>query len=132
MTIADTLSRAYTTDNATDKMEEELECAVHLILDTCASEIWLQEIKEATCKDQSMQKLKNHIRYGWPEVQSQVPEEIRDYRDLRDQLSEADEILLKGEKLIIPPNLRGNMLDQIHMGHMGITKCSQRAREVMF
>ena len=56
MTIADTLSRAYTTDNATDKMEEELECAVPLIHDTCASEIWLQEIKEATCKDQSMQK----------------------------------------------------------------------------
>ena len=132
MTIADTLSRAYTTDNTTDKMEEELECAVHLILDTCGSEIWLQEIKEATCKDQAMQKLKNHIQYGWPEVQSQVPEEIRDYWHLRDQLSEADEILLKGEKLIIPPNLRGNMLDRIHIGHMGITKCSQRAREVMF
>ncbi|KAL5510119.1 hypothetical protein EMCRGX_G005608 [Ephydatia muelleri] len=95
-------------------------------------EIWLQEIKEATCKDQAMQKLKNHIRYGWPEVQSQVAEEIRDYWHLRDQLSEADEILLKGEKLIIPQNLRGNMLDRIHIGHMGITKCSQRAREVMF
>ena len=132
MTIADTLSRAYTTDNTTDKVEEKLECAVHLILDTCGSEIWLQEIKEATCKDQAMQKLKNHIRYGWPEEQSQVPEEIRDYWDLRDQLSEADEILLKGEKLIIPQNLRGNMLDRIHIGHMGITKCSQRAREVMF
>lgn len=61
MTIADTLSRACTTDNTTGKMEEELECAVHLILDTGVSEIWLQEIKEATCKDQSMKKLKNHI-----------------------------------------------------------------------
>ena len=132
MVIADTLSRACTTDDTTDRMEEELKCAVHLILSTGMSEMWLQEIKEATNEDQSMQKLKIYIQHGWPEELSRVPEEIREYWHLRDQLSEADGILLKGEKLIIPQNLRGSMLDRIHMGHMGVTKCSQRAREVMF
>lgn len=132
MVIADTLSRACTTGDTTDRMEEELKCAVHLILSTGMSEVWLQEIKEATNEDQSMQKLKIHIQHGWPEEQSRVPEEIRDYWHLRDQLSEADGILLKGEKLIIPQILRGSMLDRIHMGHMGVTKCSQQAREVMF
>ena len=130
MTIVDTLSRACTTDNTIDRMEEELKCAVHLILDTSMSEMWLQEIKEATNEDQSMQKLKIHIRHGWPEELSQILEEIRDYWHLRDQLSEASGILLKGE--IIPQNFWRSMLDRIHMGHMGITKCSQSAREVMF
>ena len=85
MTIADTLSRACTTDNTTDRMEEELKCTVHLILDTSMSEMWLQEIKAAINEDQSMQKLKIHIRHGWPEEQSQVPEEIRGYWHLRDR-----------------------------------------------
>ena len=97
---------------------------MNLVLNNSSvSDVWLQEIKETTTKDQSMQR---------PEKQSQVPKEIQEYWNIRDQLSEVDGILLKGEKLIIPNALRNSMIKRIHMGHMGIVKCSQRAREVMF
>ncbi len=41
-------------------------------------------------------------------------------------------ILFKGEKIIIPASLRHCMLEKIHTGHMGIDKCKQRARDIMF
>ena len=133
MLIADTLSRACIKDTTTDRMEEELSCAVNLVMNNSSvSDVWLQEIKETTTKDQSMQMIRNLIQFGWPEKQSQVPKEIQEYWNIRDQLSEVDGILLKGEKLIIPNALRNSMIKRIHMGHMKIVKCSQRAREVMF
>ena len=69
---------------------------------------------------------------GLAEKQLQVPKEIQEYWNIRHQLSEVDGILLKGEKLIIHNALRSNMTKNIHMGHMGIVKCLQRVREVMF
>ena len=134
MLIADTLSRACIKDTTTDRMEEELSCAVNLVLNNSSVSdvhVWLQEIKETTTKYQSMQMIRNLIQFGWPEKQSQVPKEIQEYWNIRDQLSEVDGILLKGEKLIIPNALRNSMIKRIHMGYMGIVKCSQRAREVM-
>ena len=71
-------------------------CAVNLVLNnSLVSDVWLQEIKETTTKDQSMQMLRNLIQFGWPEKQSQVPKKIQEYWNIRDQLSEVDGILLK-------------------------------------
>ena len=66
---------------------------------------------------------------GWPDNQSKIPEEVRQYWNFRDELSEA---LLKGERLIIPSSLRQDILCRIHQGHMGVTKCTQQAREGVF
>ena len=40
-------------------------------------------------------------------------------------------LILKGSKLVIPQTLRGEILSQIHVGHMGIEKCRQREQEVV-
>ena len=41
-------------------------------------------------------------------------------------------LLFKGPKLIIPYSLCPEMLDKIHEGHLGMVKCKQRARDVLF
>lgn len=35
-------------------------------------------------------------------------------------------------KMVIPSSLREDMLTRIHVGHMGIEKSKQRARDVLF
>ncbi|XP_062574568.1 uncharacterized protein K02A2.6-like [Saccostrea cucullata] len=35
-------------------------------------------------------------------------------------------------RIVIPPTLRSHMLSLIHQSHLGIIKCKQRAREVMY
>ena len=51
MTIADTLSRACTTDNTTDRMEEELKCA-------CS--VWLNPRPKRAASSQGSVRTANH------------------------------------------------------------------------
>ena len=54
----------------------------------------------------------------------QVPLAARPYWTFRDEV--------KGTRLIVPKSLRPEILRQIHKSHLGIVKCRQRAREVLF
>ena len=133
MYIADTLSRVYTTDTTVDSMETELADAVHLVVSNIpASDKRMREIREATAADTVLLALRNMIRDGWPESRSAVASNLQQYWNFREELSEASGILWKGEKIIIPHALRQDMLQRIHAGHMGIIKCTQRAKEVVF
>ena len=133
LNIADTLSRAYIPDGSSDRMEEELTSAVNLVISNIpVTDKRMQEIRDGTKNDKSLRILQRMILNGWPDSHSQIPEEVRLYWNFRDELSEADGVLLKGERLIIPSCLQQDILQRIHMGHMGITKCTQRAREVVF
>ena len=126
MNIADTLSRAYIPDCGSDQMEVELTCAVNVVVNNIpATDKRMQQIKDATKNDNSLCILKRMILNGQPDIQSQIPEEMQPYWNFKDELSEADEVLLKGEKLIIPSCLRHDILQRIHMGYMSITKYTQ-------
>lgn len=41
-------------------------------------------------------------------------------------------MVFKGEKIVIPMQLREEMLKRIHAGHMGIEKSKQRSRDILF
>ena len=99
MYIADTLSRAYTTDTTVDNMETELADAVHLVVSNVpASDKWMREIREATGTDTVLLALRNMIRDGWRESRSAVASDLQQYWNFREELSEASGILWEGEK----------------------------------
>ena len=51
----------------------------------------------------------------------------------RDELSYLDELLLKGERNIIPKAMRVEMINKIHnTSHLGVQKCLRRARDIVF
>ena len=110
-------------------METELAEAVHLVVSNVpASGKRMREIREATAKDTVLLALRNVIRDGWPDSRSAVASDLQQYWNFHEELSEASGILWKGEKIIVPKALRQDMLQRIHAGHMGITKCIQRAK----
>ena len=77
LNIADTLSRAYIPDCGSDRMEEELTCAINLVINNIpATDERMQEIKDGTKNDKSLRILKRMILNGWPDIQSQIPEEV--------------------------------------------------------
>jgi hypothetical protein len=43
-----------------------------------------------------------------------------------------DGIVFKGEKIVVSPSMRNEMLQIIHSAHFGMEKCKQRARDVLF
>lgn len=132
LVVADTLSRAPLPEcESTENMEEELSYFVHtLIQNLPISDKKLQEIKELTSIE--MGDLCDNIVKGWPEDKWKLNKECGDFWAHRDELSVNDGLIMKGERIVIPPSMRSEMLKNIHIGHMGIEKCRKRARDIIF
>lgn len=48
------------------------------------------------------------------------------------ELSGVQGIVMKGPKVVPPIPMRAEMLARIHEGHLGINKCEERARRLVF
>ena len=48
--------------------------------------------------------------------------ELKPYWLYRDELAVIDGIILKGRHIVIPQSLRQQILEQLHINHMGIEK----------
>lgn len=125
MQLADTLPRAYIPNEASDNpVEADIKFMVSI------TDEKYNELQAAS--DDELTQLKEVILEGWPDDKADVPPELRPYWDSRAELTVSDGIVVKGTRLVIPPSMRRNMLDLIHRSHLGITKCKQRARAVMY
>ena len=89
-------------------------------------------IVEATKRDEELQILKQVISQGWPDRKCDVPVEVMPYWDFRDELSTYNGIIYRGERTVIPSELRATTLKTIHSSHLGMLKCKQRARELIY
>ena len=80
MVLADTLSRAYIKGNPDIGLEEDLICAVNLVMDNLpVSDPKLKAIRDATENNSTMTKLRDIIKYGCPEKRSEIPQELKGY-----------------------------------------------------
>ena len=125
--IADTLSRApeESTETAANTKDE---FEVLTVENMPVSEEKLEQCKDATRKDLTLQKLKNTVISGWPESKSQVDPELREYWNIKGEISVCDDLLLRQDRLIVPSSLREEMLCQIHSSHLGIEKCKTESQ----
>lgn len=130
--VADALSRKSMHDSDSS-LAEAMETQVHTIVRAApVSTEKLEDIKTATAQDEQLLALKHIIRSGWPETRKKCPTLVSEYWNHRDEITETDGLLLKGERIIIPRSLRKDMLQRIHTGHFGVEKSKHRARDIMF
>ena len=129
--VPDALSRAHLPN--TEEDDKSLEYQIHLLVSNLPiSEPKLREMQNATENDQVLQKLKKLILDGFPDSKSSMPAELIPYFQVRSELSIAEGLIFKGDKIVIPESLRKEMKERIHMGHMGIERCKARARQLMY
>ncbi|UYV81622.1 K02A2.6-like [Cordylochernes scorpioides] len=91
-----------------------------------------EQIRQQNCKNQTMQVLVNLIRKGWPESKYKVPREAMEYWKFRDELTEQDGIIYKGQKVIIPKTLRSELINRVHASHHGVAASLAKARQAIF
>lgn len=137
MHIADTLSRAYLiADTTANDFPEEV---AHLAeeeqreaLKMVASSATIELIKSAAAADEQYQLLRRQIAVGWPDSQADIPADIREFATFADELAECDELIYKGQRVVVPRGARAEILTRIHASHIGINGCIRRAQEAVF
>ena len=130
LVVADTLSRNCLSvpPETTSDTEEEVRAYVDAAeMVPPASPEKMERIKQATSSDPQLSCVLNCVVNGWPKNASDVPQEIRPYYAVRGDLSVTDGKIINQNRLVIPPVLQSEVLERIHDGHQGITKCRERA-----
>ena len=129
---ADALSRvpADVSSVADSALEQEVDALMAAVTDSLpATDQRLQEILTAQQDDPICMTIGSSCSVRWP-PQVRLSAALKPYWPHRSDFSSTpDGLLLFGQRIVIPAALRLQVLDQIHTGHQGITKCRQRARQ---
>ncbi|KAJ8895959.1 hypothetical protein PR048_001300 [Dryococelus australis] len=112
MYISDTLSCAYRTHHNQTDIFADLEREMELRVPNCSC----CSTNYSVCRI---------IRVGWPQKLPWMPPELQQYH--REDLSYADDLVLKGKVIVVSKGLRPEILTSVHTAHRGPVKCIQRA-----
>ena len=86
--------------------------------------ITLKTVSEYSEKDPEIQLVRETILSGnWHE--NQLPPA---YKQIKDELTVVDGVLLRQLRIVIPQGLRKQCLDLVHKNHMGIVRCKEHLR----
>ena len=84
----------------------------------------MQVVQEAQDSDVTCTQIKSYCQRI---MQMRLQGTLKQYFPIKDELSVTNGLLLRGNRLVIPQSLRSEMLQKLHAGHQGISKCHQRA-----
>lgn len=124
---ADTLSRAPLKDtflNNKDVLEEEL-FINSVIQHMPYSDVLLEQVRIAQRQNAQCVRLEENIKNGFSDKNFY-------FWPYRGEMSVNKGLIMKGNRIYIPPSLRQEMLKRLHTGHVGLTKCRRRAQQSMW
>ncbi|CAM1296134.1 Uncharacterised protein r2_g539 [Pycnogonum litorale] len=128
--IADALSRScgQLTQSDVAFMEQVELYAVSALYQT-ASSPRQEELKLQQGQDEVLSRVMNFVKHGWPTYLPSHDVLLRPFFETRSRLSVVNELLVLDDRIVIPQVERLAVLDKIHSGHLGVTKCRARAAQ---
>ena len=126
---ADMLSRSplqNSPDAHTLAQQDEVEYFIQAVTHHLpASETRLNTYRQGQADNAIVSKVITYCRSGWPH-KHQISDELRPYWAIRGELSLYNNLLLYGNRIVVPPKLRSETLAKIHQGHQGVQRCHLR------
>ena len=92
----------------------------------------MTELQRETLADATMQKLAKFIKEGWPGHERSVPPDVKPFFPFRDELVIENDVILKGQKAVVPKSLQSTYIAILHKGHMGADRTKQLASDVVY
>ena len=106
---------------------------VHLLVKSLPlSSTKMDQFKRENESDPEMQAVHNQDKKGWPLNEAEVPDVTKPFYDPTDEIHIADWVARIGQRLIIPKNMRKELLERIHESHLSEEKCKARARGTLY
>ena len=94
------------------------------------SPIRAEQVKNWTKRTPILARVLKYIKQGWP---SKCPDgEFQPYFQRRDELSVQDDCILWGNRVVVPPQGRRQVVDELHETHPGICKMKSLARSYVW
>ncbi|XP_022798951.1 uncharacterized protein K02A2.6-like [Stylophora pistillata] len=131
MFLADTLSRAYLTEEAPSAFTEEL-TKINATNFGYLTALHLGDIAEHSKKDPVLVELERMICSGWPVRRDDAEPSLRPYFNFRNELAAQQGVIYRGERVVVPLNLWKDMIKRIHSSHIGMEGCLRRARVSLY
>lgn len=128
MHVADLLSRRFLPENEGGQDFETINMVSFLPVRPSS----LEKIQKATADDEVMTLLTEMIMRGWPDTKADLPNQLIPYFASRDEYSVQNGLIFKGERVVIPCELRKEIKTKIHSSHIGVEGCLRRARECVY
>ena len=126
--LADTLSRLLTPGK--DEEVTGLDVTIAQVLKVAVTR--LESLRAESQTDPTLRILSDYIRTGWPKSMQDLDPTVKDYWCFRDELTILDGLIMKGNRIVIPSDLRTETLKRLHDAHQGITSTLQRARRTVY
>ena len=104
----------------------------HELTSEVASQATIELMKKAAVVDDQYQPLRHQISIGCPAATADIPTDLRETATFADELIEADGLVFKGQRVVVPREARAVILQRIHSSHIGVNGCIRRARDVVF
>ena len=120
------IADAHTTNHTRSQSEEEIE-TIGLVIQDQSVTCHLNEIAEETAKDKVLQSVIHHISENWFISKRRLPMNVLPFWSCKDQLSFIDDILYRGDRIVVPATLRKSPTEKLHQTHMGVKSTLQRA-----
>ena len=121
---ADALSRLPLQDTA---VPEYAPNDVHMV-DLERAPVNAEEVNRHSMKDPELVKVMSYVQEGWPEDASCSDS----YKKKRHELSVERGTLLWGMRVVVPPTLRRQVLEELHKGHIGIVRMKALSRSYVY
>ena len=87
-----------------------------------------ERLRDCVSRDQTMKMLCDQIVEGFPPEKKLLRLELREFWHHREQLSHIDGVPLFKGRVVIPVELRGEVLETLHSAHQGVTGMMERAQ----
>ena len=129
--VADGLSRLPASTQAPAE-DEQLMVAAITDRVTRKSAVTRDDIRSACAIDAVLIALCEQIERGWTARSKDCPADLLPFYRARHELTVADGLVFRGERIVVPSSLRAHLLEQAHESHPGIVRTKQRLRELFW
>lgn len=123
----DTLSHAPVNDEgaSSEALRQEVNAFVNAaVMSLPATPESLQMIRDEQ-NNLICQQLRKYCKEG--KIDWSGP--VKQYYHVKMELTIAEDLLMRGNRVVVPASMRADILERLHAGHQGSTKCRQRAKE---
>ncbi|XP_045105438.1 uncharacterized protein LOC123500957, partial [Portunus trituberculatus] len=96
------------------------------------SDLALEELRKVATEDPEYVQLLYFVKNGFPMDRYALPNVLRPYWKLREDLYCDEDLVLYGARVLVPTALRRRVLARLHDSHRGVEATKRRTRQAVF